>query len=79
MGIKLEYRPCRCKQYDAIMPGHIPHDAVFAESFDLEKVAAFRVKEHVEAGNGCFAVHCQGVHVSAATIEGVRYEEKGEV
>jgi len=75
MKIKLEYAPCACRQYDAIRPGHIPHGIVFAENFDSQKAAAFRIKEHIEAGNEQFSVHCQGVHVVAASIDGVRYEE----
>jgi hypothetical protein len=74
IGIKLEYRPCSCKNYDSSSPGSIPAGFVVPESFDSAKAAAFRVKEHKESNKNSWAVHHLGLHVSAAIINNVRYE-----
>lgn len=73
IDIKIEYRPCECHNFDKIMPGMIPTNYRAPESFDSKKAAAFRVREHLEADRKC-AVHHQGLHVSAVTINNIRYE-----
>lgn len=80
MEITLEYGPCECKPplVGSRLVGNTvveapPPPAVSPEYFDREKVAAFRLREHVASGKKGWAVHCKGTHVRAAVIDGVRY------
>lgn len=73
MDISLEYRPCKCTNFDHIKPGLVPKNGTTPESFDSMKAAAFRIREHINAGHSNWAVHHMGMHVSSATINGERF------
>ena len=87
--VKLEYRPCTCTAYvqdpvilkdaegilrtasDATSTAGVAH-------FDFPEVAAARVRDNIKDGVGG-NVHFQGLHVSAAWIDGERFPATGDL
>lgn len=72
--VQLEYRPCKCPSY--IQDKGIDVDNP-AEHFEIEVVAGIRFRELSRRGK-VPRVHCQGVHVRAATVDGERFEEQAK-